>query len=145
MLQLTIIGRLGADATVREVGDQRAISFNVAHSERYTDRQGQQQERTTWVSCTLWRSPERLGIVPYLVRGGQVWLRGVPSARAYEANGEARASLDLRVLEVELLGGKQDQQAAQPAQQAKAAKPQQGGGKYQAEPQPEPEQDDLPF
>jgi len=37
-LKLEIIGNLGADATVKDVNNSKAISFSVAHSEKYKNQ-----------------------------------------------------------------------------------------------------------
>ena len=110
---------------------QTVISFSVAHSEKYTDKSGQMQEKTTWVRCSWWRKGERIGVSEYLKKGAQVYVEGVPSVRAYEAQGKTDVSLDLNVRELKLIGGK-------PLQ----AEPQ--GAGYQSAPVPTPE-DDLPF
>lgn len=109
MLRLQLIGRLGADAEVRDAAGKKVISFNVAHSEQYTDRQGVRQERTTWVRCSLWRQEGRTGVAQYLTKGTQVYLEGSPSVRTYEnKEGLTVASFELTVLGLELLGGRND-------------------------------------
>lgn len=107
MIKLTLVGNLGRDAEVRQVGNQSVISFNVAHSERYTDRNGQRQERTTWVRCSYWRDPSRTRVADYLKTGTQVYVEGVPTVSQYTRNdGTPGASLDLRVMYLELLGSR---------------------------------------
>jgi len=105
---MDLIGYLGQDAIVRDVQGQsmKAISFSVAHSEKYKDAQGTQHERTTWVSCTLWRSADKLSISNYLVKGQKVFVSGTPSAIGYvsQKNGQAAADLRIRVESIELLG-----------------------------------------
>ncbi|KAK6020162.1 hypothetical protein OSTOST_14189, partial [Ostertagia ostertagi] len=44
-----IIGHLGKDCIVNTVNGKNVINFTVAHTEKYKDSQGNQQERTTWV------------------------------------------------------------------------------------------------
>lgn len=51
MLAVTVIGNIGNDAEIKEFNGQKFIAFNVASTERYKDRQGNQHSRTTWVSC----------------------------------------------------------------------------------------------
>jgi len=108
MLKTTLIGFLGRDAEVKDVNGQKAISFSVAHTESYTARNGEKKETTTWVNCTLWRQPDKARIAEYLTKGSRVYVEGMPSARAYTTKaGETVAALDLRVLTLELLGGKE--------------------------------------
>ena len=40
MIKLQIIGNLGADCIQKEINGKTVINFNVAHSEKYKDAQG---------------------------------------------------------------------------------------------------------
>ncbi len=130
MLKLFIAGALGGDAEVRHINNGRsAISFSVAHSEKFKDASGQQQERTTWVRCTLWRKSDQTTIAQYLKKGTKLIAEGTPSARSWVNNqGAAQASLELTVTNIEFMGSanKQTQPAtnSQPiaSQAAQAAK-----------------------
>ena len=103
MIKLQVIGNLGKDATQNTVNGRTVLNFNVAHTEKYKDAQGNQVEKTTWVECAYWT--DRLGIAPYLKKGQMVFVEGNPEARAYTKNdGTQAASLTLRVLNVQLLG-----------------------------------------
>lgn len=104
MIKMQVIGHLGKDATVNNVNGKSVINFTVAHTEKYRDSQGNQQERTTWVDCAHWVN--NTGLAPYLVKGKQVFVEGTPEVRTFTRNdGTAGASLSLRVREVQLLGG----------------------------------------
>jgi single-strand DNA-binding protein len=103
MLKTTIIGNIGADAIVRETSGKQAISFKVAHNEKYTT-DGVKHEKTVWIDCTIWR--ERVTTLPdYLKRGQKVYLEGIPSADAYtnKETGELISVLRLNVRHIELL------------------------------------------
>ncbi|MCR6719625.1 MAG: single-stranded DNA-binding protein [Chitinophagaceae bacterium] len=103
MIKLQVIGHLGKDCVVNTVNGKNVINFSVAHSERFKDSQGVQQERTTWVECAYWT--DRTNIAPYLSKGTQVWVEGQPEVRTYQRNdGTPGFSLTMRVREVQLLG-----------------------------------------
>jgi single-strand DNA-binding protein len=107
MIKMQVIGRLGKDCTVNTVNGKNVINFTVAHSEKYRDSQGNNQEKTTWVDCAYWT--DRTAIAPYLQKGTQVFVEGSPEVRSFTRNdGTAGASLSLRVREVQLLGSKGD-------------------------------------
>jgi single-strand DNA-binding protein len=107
MIKMQVIGRLGKDCTVNTVNGKNVINFTVAHSEKYRDSQGNNQEKTTWVDCAYWT--DRTAIAPYLQKGTQVFVEGTPEVRSFTRNdGTAGASLSLRIREVQLLGGKND-------------------------------------
>ena len=105
MIKMQVIGNLGKDCVVNTVNGKNVINFTVAHTEKYRDSQGNNQEKTTWVDCAYWT--DRTAIAPYLQKGTQVFVEGAPEVRSFTRNdGTAGASLSLRVREVQLLGRK---------------------------------------
>ena len=105
MIKMQVIGNLGKDCVVNTVNGKNVINFTVAHTEKYRDSQGNNQEKTTWVDCAYWT--DRTAIAPYLQKGTQVFVEGTPEVRSFTRNdGTAGASLSLRVREVQLLGRK---------------------------------------
>ncbi len=118
MIKLQIVGNLGADCIQKEVNGKNVINFNVAHSEKYKDAQGNVVEKTTWVNCAYWT--DKVGVVPFLLKGKTVYAEGIPEADAYtNKDGAAAATLRMRVQNLQLLGGNTDsanggQQQAQP-------------------------------
>ncbi len=107
MIKIQIIGNLGKDCVVNTVSGKNVINFTVAHTEKYKDSQGNQQAKTTWVDCAYWT--DRTAIAPYLQKGQLVFAEGQPEVRSFtRADGTAGASLSMRVREVQLLGGKNE-------------------------------------
>jgi single-strand DNA-binding protein len=105
MIKMQVIGNLGKDCVVNTVNGKNVINFTVAHTEKYRDSQGNNQEKTTWVDCAYWT--DRTAVAPYLQKGTQVFVEGTPEVRSFTRNdGTAGASLSLRVREVQLLGRK---------------------------------------
>jgi single-strand DNA-binding protein len=104
MIKLQIIGNLGKDCIVKEINGKHVINFSMAHTERFKDAQGNQKERTTWVECAYWT--DRTAIAPYLVKGTTVYAEGSPEVDPYtNKEGQAAATLRMRVQNVQLLGG----------------------------------------
>ena len=107
MIKMQVIGNLGKDCLVNTVNGKNVMNFTVAHTEKYRDSQGNNQEKTTWVDCAYWS--DKTGIAPYLTKGKQVFVEGTPEVRTLPKQyGSTGASLSLRVREVQLLGGKAD-------------------------------------
>lgn len=103
MLKTLLIGHLGRDAETNSVNGKTVINFPVAHSERYNDQQGNQQQRTTWAQCALWS--EKTAIVPYLKKGTQVYIEGRPFARSFKRNdGTSDSVLQMSISRIKLLG-----------------------------------------
>lgn len=108
MLQLQIIGNLGADAEVRNTNGAQFLTFRVAHTNRYTDRNtGEVRESTTWVSCTM--NGDGGNLRQYLKQGTKVYVYGDVSTRLYVSSkdGTQHAGIDCRVRQLELCGGNQ--------------------------------------
>lgn len=104
MIKLQVIGNLGKDCVVREVNGKNVINFNVAHTEKYKDSQGNQQEKTTWVECSYWT--DRPAVAPYLTKGKTVYVEGAPEVNVYSnKEGQPAGSLRMRVLSLQLIGG----------------------------------------
>ena len=138
MIKMQVIGNLGKDCLVNTVNGKNVMNFTVAHTEKYRDSQGNNQEKTTWVDCAYWS--DKTAVAPYLTKGMKVYVEGTPEVRTFQKqDGSTGASLSLRVREVQLLGGKADG-------------PSSGGYNQQASPAQVPSSnevgesvDDLPF
>ena len=107
MIKLQCIGHLGKDAVVNNVNGKSVINFNVAHSEKYKDANGTEINKTVWVSCGYWS--DRTAIAQYLLKGTQVYVEGTPDIKTYQdASGKTNANIILRVGNIQLLGGKKE-------------------------------------
>jgi len=107
MIKLQVIGHLGKDCVTNTVNGKNVINFSVAHTEKFKDAQGNQKDKTTWVECAYWT--DRTAIAPYLRKGTQVYAEGTPELKTYPKNdGTMGASLNLRVVSVQLLGSRND-------------------------------------
>lgn len=108
----TCTTRLYKDAEQRytQSGDS-IVSFKGAVDSGYG-----QNKATTWIKFTLFGKRGE-SLLPYLKDKTQVAVSGELSNREYtDKEGQKRYSLEVRVNDVTLLGGKQDgQQQAQPA------------------------------
>lgn len=107
MIKLQIIGNLGKDCIQKEVNGKTVINFSVAHTERFKDAQGNQKDKTTWVECAYWT--DKTAVAQYLIKGKMVFAEGSPEADAYtNKEGQAAATLRMRVQNLQLLGGNAD-------------------------------------
>src|SRR3990170_1092184 len=111
MIKLQVIGNLGKDCITNNVNGKTVMNFSVAHTEKIKDAQGNLKDKTIWVECAYWS--ERTGVAPYLKKGTQVYVEGTPELRTYTKNdGTTGTSLSLRVMSVQLLGAKQENNGA---------------------------------
>ena len=106
MLKIEVIGNLGANAEVKSNNGEQFVTFRVASTNKYTNKQtGEITEDTTWISC-IWRG-EHSRVTPFLTQGTKVFVRGDAVLKMYIGHdGNKHAGLNLRVQELELCGSK---------------------------------------
>jgi single-strand DNA-binding protein len=110
--KVIILGRLGRDPEVRNFQNGgKVVNLRVATSERYKDREGNQQERTEWHSVAIFN--ERLGEVAekYLRKGSEVYLEGQLETRKWtDQQGQERYTTEIVLRqfrgELTLVGGR---------------------------------------
>lgn len=144
MIKMQVIGNLGKDCVVNTVNGKNVINFTVAHTEKYKDSQGNQQEKTTWVDCAYWT--DRTAVAQYLTKGKQVYAEGQPEARSFQRNdGTPGSSLSLRVKEVQLLGGRGESGGASYQPNSNASSAMSGSSNVPSPNDITEPVDDLPF
>ncbi|KAA9040881.1 single-stranded DNA-binding protein [Ginsengibacter hankyongi] len=150
MIKLQIVGNLGADCIQKEVNGKNVINFNVAHTEKFKDAQGNLKERTTWVNCAYWT--DRTAVAQYLKKGKQVYVEGTPEAEAYtNKDNQPAATLRMRVRDLQLLGGNTDGSQGSAGSYSSSSSSSSSGTGYNstsgspASVQMEDAADDLPF
>jgi single-strand DNA-binding protein len=122
---------------VRFTANGRAIArFPVATSEKWTDQEGNRQERTEWHNVVVWgKQAETCG--QYLAKGRQVFVEGSIRSRQYDdKDGNKRYITEVIAQRVQFLGGRGEGAGAGAAR---------GGGAAEPPAPPMPEDDDIPF
>ncbi|MFL1461181.1 single-stranded DNA-binding protein [Roseococcus sp. DSY-14] len=83
--KVIILGRLGKDPEVRNFQNGgKVVNLRIATSERYKDREGNQQERTEWHAVAIFN--EKLGEIAerYLKKGSEVYIEGQLETRKWQ-------------------------------------------------------------
>ena len=104
--KVIIVGNLGKDPEVRFTPNGKAVAkFPVATTEKWTDQQGQRQERTEWHNIVVWgKQAENCG--QYLAKGRQVFIEGSIRSRSYDdKDGNKRYITEVVARDVRFLGG----------------------------------------
>lgn len=108
MQKIIITGRLTKDAELRFTADGTQVcDFGVAVNEGWGDN-----KKVVWFKCSLW-GDRGTKLADYLKKGQQVYIEGRlahqdGNPRAW---GEGKASFEVFVGELELLGGKKEEVA----------------------------------
>ena len=137
-----LIGNLGADPETRYMQDGTCVcNIRIATTERWKNRNGEQQERTEWHRVVLWG---KLGEIAgqYLSKGSRVYIEGRIETRKWtDRDGNDRYTTEIRANEMKMLSGRGDGPAAE-----------QGGGRAENPPHDPNDpfagpdvDDDIPF
>lgn len=113
--------RLGSDPEQRFTpsGDG-VVSFNAAVDSGYGDK-----KVTTWIKCAVWGKRGE-SVMPHLAKGNQVAISGELTNRPWkDKDGQDRYSLEVRVNELTLIGGKKDGGSSEQRQPQERQNPQQ--------------------
>lgn len=107
MLQITLVGNVGANAEKKSANGRNFTTFRVAHNDTWTDQAGQQHTNVQWIDCILNDHPK---VVDFITQGTQVLVQGSCTLRVYSSPKERcmKAGLTVNVRHIELLGGKSD-------------------------------------
>jgi single-strand DNA-binding protein len=150
MQRLTIIGYLGQDSEVKDLGHNQVINFSVAVSESYINKTTNEKVvNTTWYECAKWGN--NTAVAQFLKKGTQVLVEGKPTARSWQKeDGSIVSVLGVSVLNLELLGGAKSEnnsatQAQTQASQAQSPAPSSEQRNDAIGNSNTEEHDDLPF
>lgn len=112
------IGRLGGDPEVRYTPAGDAVcNFTIASGWKSKDKEG-----TDWIRCTSFgKLAEICG--QYLKKGSQVYIAGALKTRKWEKNGVAQYTTEVKLDQMQMLGGKSESDAPPRLQQKLDATP----------------------
>ena len=83
--QCSFIGHLGADVEVRTFSNGgKVANLRLAVSEKWKDREGNKQERTTWVPVAIFSEGLVRVAEQYLRKGSKVYVSGKFSVRKWQ-------------------------------------------------------------
>lgn len=104
-----IIGRLGADPEVRYTQSNTAVAnLSVATTERYKDKNGEQQENTEWHRIVAWG---RLAEIcqEYLKKGSLAYFEGRIETRQWEdKDGQKKYTTEIKAFNMQMLDSRGD-------------------------------------
>ena len=99
-----LIGNLGADPEMRSTQEGTPVAtFNIATTERWTDKSGQKQDSTEWHRIVVWR---RLAEIcgEYLHKGSKVYIEGKIQTRKWQdQSGNDRYTTEIVAREMKML------------------------------------------
>ena len=144
--KVLLIGNLGKDPELKYTPSGAAVcTFSIATTERYKDKQGEQQETTTWHNIVTWRQLAEI-CGKYLEKGKQVYIEGKIQARSYDdRDGNKKYITEIVANEMQMLGGRGDRQGNQNTGQSQQNSASSGDRQSQIEEPPFDPDSDIPF
>lgn len=130
MNRCIFIGRVGKEPEIRSMQNGNEVaSFSLAVSERYKDKQGNKQESTEWVNVVVFNKGLVSLVKGYVEKGSQIMISGKMKTRSWDDQSGAKKYMTEIVLgqfdgEIELLGGKPENQSQHNESKANAYQPQ---------------------
>lgn len=139
MQQITLVGHLGNDADVKDLGSTQVINFNLAVTEKVKD-----ENKTTWYKCAYFINT--VAIAPWLTKGSLIGVTGRPEIETYQgSDGILRANLKVIVKEIKLYSSTKERSATQTTPPPQTQQTQQSTFSPAPINNQEEEADDLPF
>ena len=116
--RLEVIGNVGKEPEVREVGDSKVANFSIAATERgYTTKSGKEvPEHTEWFNCEVWGGLANV-VEKFVHKGDRLHLEGKRRTRSYDKDGEKRYVTDFKVSNLLMLSNKGEAPQSQPVQE----------------------------
>lgn len=82
--KVILIANLGKDPEIRSMQNgEEVATFSVATSERWTDKQGQKQEKSEWHKVVVFGGLVKI-VKAYLKKGSKVYLEGKLTTRKWQ-------------------------------------------------------------
>ena len=144
--RVILVGSLGKDPEVRYSPNGTAVAnVSIATSEEWKDKTtGQKQKKTEWHNLVFWGKLAEI-VGEYLKKGALIYVEGsLYTEKWQDKEGKDRYTTKIKATEMQMLGGRNNAEAADgddepaPAKKPKAAEPERAVDTNQFD-------DDIPF
>lgn len=89
----TVCGNVGSDGELKYLQSGDAVlNFSVAHSDKDRDK----KETTVWIRCAMFGKRAE-ALAPHITKGKSVTVVGAMTVRSFEAQGEKRQSVEMKL------------------------------------------------
>lgn len=142
--KVILVGNLGADPETRYIGSGTAVcNIRIATSEKWKDKEGNDQERTEWHSIVMFGKLAEIAD-EYCEKGKQVYIEGSLRTEKYEKDGVERYSTKIYADTMQLLGGgsgrgersEREEHSSRSSDKSRSSGQRQGGGQDPGEGSP---------
>lgn len=145
--KVILVGRLGKDPEIRSTpGGTSVAKFSLATDERFTDRNGEKQERTEWHNIVAWG---KLGEIcgQYLKKGKLVYIEGSIRTDSWEdkESGQKKYKTEIIANTMKMLDRREDSGGGGGGSYSGGYNQSRGTGKPAPAPEGVEEEEDVPF
>jgi len=108
-----LVGNVCRDVEVKMTPTgQKVASFSVATNEKYTDQQGNKQEKVEYHNIVAWRRLAEI-IEQYVKKGSSLYIEGKLTTRSWDdPQGQKKYRSEIIANSIQMLGGKPQGQSA---------------------------------
>jgi single-strand DNA-binding protein len=139
--QVTLIGRLGSQAELRETSAGPVVSFSMATSKKWT-KDGEKHEKTEWHRVVWWGGKAAPILIDSLSKGVLVYVLGELQTRKYaDKSGVEKYTTEVVVQTLRILEGNRYRDSGKAAE-GRDPSPEPGADDPT---QPSFSEDDIPF
>ena len=144
--KVILMGNLTRDPEAKFLPSGTAVvNFSIAMNERYNDRDGNPQEKATFVECEAWNRSAEV-IDEYFTRGMPIHIEGKLQLDQWENDeGEKRSKLKVRVERFIFVGKKEDNERIREESGRSSNLSGDRPSKSQDDSFEDPTEDDVPF
>lgn len=146
--KVMLIGNVGAEPEIKTTGGgTKFAKVSLATNRTFSDRTGQQQEKTEWHRLTFWDKLAEL-VEQYVKKGDRLYVEGrIEYSQTEDDKGNQRFWTDIIVREMVMLGGSGPAGGGgYDAAAGRRRQPAAGGAGPSGGPSPfDADDDDLPF
>ncbi|MGV3707982.1 MAG: single-stranded DNA-binding protein [Gemmatimonas sp.] len=126
--KVTLLGNVGVDPEVRTTQNGfKNASFTLATSQQWNDARGDKQEKTQWHRLICWdRANGGVASIAerYVRKGTKLYVEGEIEYRQYQdRDGQTKYITEIKVIQLVLLGGKDDSDPSAGEQSRRVAGP----------------------
>ena len=116
--KVQLIGRVGRDPEIKNLGSSKVAKFSIAISEKYKG-----EERTEWQNIAIWNKTADFA-EKYVSKGSLVYVEGKIQTKAWDdANGNKRFSTEIVGFNLQILSSKKSDHISQEHHNTEASAP----------------------
>jgi len=109
-----VLGNVGQDPEIRYTANGDAVcSFSIATTDRWKDKDGQQQNRTEWHNIVMYRKLAEIA-GEYVRKGSSIYIEGRIQTRKWQTkDGQDRYTTEIIADTMQMLGNRQNGERSQ--------------------------------